>query len=139
MEAHPKKPVFELDGTAFSGLNGFYDEVSRKLIPGATWGRNLDAFNDILRGGFGTPEGGFTLRWKSSIVSREHLDYPETIRVLERRLTTCHPTNTTYVQADLEMARRGEGPTIFDVLVSIIRDHGPGGVEAEDGVELVLD
>jgi hypothetical protein len=51
-----QKHVYEIDGAAFSSLEGFFDEVSRKLIPDAIWGKNLDAFNDILRGGFGTPQ-----------------------------------------------------------------------------------
>lgn len=66
-------PLLSLDGTRFSNLEGFYDEVSDCLIPGASWGRNLDAFNDILRGGFGTPDGGFQLRWLNSERSREQL------------------------------------------------------------------
>ena len=48
--------LYEIDGKNFSTLEEFYDEISRVLIPGAQWGRNLDAFNDILRGGFGTPD-----------------------------------------------------------------------------------
>ena len=52
------KLVYEIDGLEFHTLEEFYDVVSRVLIPNAYWGRNLDAFNDILRGGFGTPEGG---------------------------------------------------------------------------------
>ena len=35
---------FIIDGAAFSTLEGFYDEISRILIPGAVWGYNLDAF-----------------------------------------------------------------------------------------------
>src|SRR5262245_39633780 len=58
--------------------------LSQVLIPGAAWGRNLDAFNDILRGGFGTPEGGFVLQWINSALSRERLGYPETVRRLTR-------------------------------------------------------
>jgi RNAse (barnase) inhibitor barstar len=73
MVAMQPKPVYEIDGSQFSTLEGFYDKVSQVLIPGANWGRNLDAFNDILRGGFGTPEGGFVLRWKNSKLSRERL------------------------------------------------------------------
>jgi RNAse (barnase) inhibitor barstar len=68
-----QKPTYEIDGSRFSTLEGFYDEISRVLIPGAEWGRNLDAFNDVLRGGFGTPEGGVVLCWKNSALSREHL------------------------------------------------------------------
>ncbi len=65
--------TYEIDGKNFASINGFYDEVSRVLIPGSTWGRNLDAFNDILWGGFGTPEEGFVLVWKNHHLSREKL------------------------------------------------------------------
>ncbi len=132
------KPVLELDGARFETLEGFYDEVSRVLIPGADWGRNLDAFNDILRGGFGTPEGGFVLRWLRAGLSRVRLGHPETVRQLERRLALCHPSNRERVAEDLERARRGEGETVFDWLVEIVRDHGPGGRESRDGVEIVF-
>lgn len=133
------KAVYEIDGHDFATLDEFYDIVSRVLIPGAEWGRNLDAFNDILRGGFGTPEGGFILRWVNADLSRERLGYPETVRQLERRLARCHPTNRGYVAADLDRARQGVGPTVFDWLVEIIGVHVEGGAEQEDGVELVLE
>jgi RNAse (barnase) inhibitor barstar len=71
------KPIYEIDGSRFSTLERFYDEVSRVLLPGAEWGHNLDAFNDILRGGFGTPDGGFILRWRNVGLSRERLGYPD--------------------------------------------------------------
>jgi RNAse (barnase) inhibitor barstar len=96
-----------IDGHRFSTIAGFFEEVSRVLIPGAAWGRNLDAFNDILRGGFGTPPGGFEIRWVNHGVSKD---------LLGRR-----------------------DPSVFDQLVEIIRRHGPGGEEAEDGVRLVLE
>src|SRR5262245_51356353 len=99
----------------------------------------LDAFNDILRGGFGTPEGGFVLRWKNSAVSRERLGYPETVRQLERRLARCHPGNRTWVGKDLEQARQGVGPTVFDWLTEIIQELCAGGQEQEDGVEVKLE
>src|ERR671911_2815289 len=84
---------YEIDGKNFSTLEGFYDEISRVLIPGAWWGRNLDAFNDILRGGFVTPESGFTLRWLNHDVSRRRLGYDETVRQLELTLQRCHPSH----------------------------------------------
>ena len=133
------KAIYEIDGQEFATLEEFYDLVSRVLIPGAEWGHNLDAFNDILRGGFGTPEGGFVLRWKNSAVSRERLGYTETVRQFDRRLTRCHPTNRQRVGKDLEQARRGKGPTVFDQLIEIIQVHCAGGQEQEDGVELILD
>lgn len=130
--------VYEIDGRDFATLEEFYGVIGRVLIPGAAWGRNLDAFNDILRGGFGTPDGGFLLRWVHSALSRERLGYPETVRQLERRLARCHPLNRPSVSEALERARRGDGPTVFDWLVEIIEAHGEGGAEEEDGVELIL-
>jgi len=105
------KVVYEIDGRDFATLEEFYGVVGRVLIPEAKWGRNLDAFNDILRGGFGTPEGGFILRWKNSAVSRERLGYAETVRQLDPRLTRCHPSNRQAVGQELDRARLGVGRT----------------------------
>jgi RNAse (barnase) inhibitor barstar len=132
------KTTYEIDGSRFATLQEFYEEVSRVLIPGAKWGHNLNAFNDVLRGGFGTPEGGFVLRWKNSELSRERLGHAETVRQLERCLERCHPSNRPSVARDLEQAKRGEGSTVFDWLLEIIAVHTRGGREEEDGIELVL-
>ena len=75
-----EKPTYEIDGADFQTLEEFYEVVSRVLIPDSSWGRNLDAFNDILRGGFGTPEGGFVFVWVNSALSRERLGYNATVR-----------------------------------------------------------
>lgn len=130
--------IYVIDGENFSTLEEFYDEISRVLIPGADWGRNLDALNDILRGGFGTPEDGFTLQWRNHRLSRQRLGYVETVRQLQMGLELCHPEDRQRINSDLDRAGAEEGPTVFDELVEIIRDHGPGGREAEDNVRLDL-
>jgi RNAse (barnase) inhibitor barstar len=134
-------PALVIDGRQFVDLEGFYDEISFQLIPGATWGRNLDAFNDILRGGLGMSEGGFYLRWKHSHLSQERLGWAETILWFERNLanTNSHSPKARLFQTRLDSARRHEGETMFDKLVRIIRVHGPGGEEADDGVHLILE
>ena len=134
-----QKKIYEIDGARFSTLEEFYEEISNILIPGAKWGKNLDAFNDILRGGFGTPEDGFTIRWRNSKVSKERLGYAETVRQLEKRLKTCHPSNREFVSKELAQANNGKGSTAFEWLVEIIGVHCSGGYEAEDGVELLLE
>lgn len=96
------KPVLLIDGARFTDLAGFAEEFSR-LLTDHTWRGNLNAFNDILGGGFGTPERGFVLRWENSDRSRQAL-----------------------------------GPTLFNEIVEIIGDHGPGGCEADSGVDLEL-
>jgi hypothetical protein len=80
----------------------------------------------------------FTLAIQDSDRSRSALGYPATIRYLEGKIRRCHPENVGPVRADLESAQRGESQTLFDILVEIIRTHGPGGEEADDGVDLEL-
>ena len=130
---------YVLDGSRIGSLEQFYDEIGRVLIPDSEWGRNLDAFDDILWGGFGTPEEGFIIRWSQSALSKESLGYPETVRRLEVRLDCCHPSHCESVARQLADASQGVGPTVFDWLVEIIQRHGPDGDEGGNNVHLRLD
>ena len=132
----PKHRV-RIDGSHFSTLEGFFQHFAAEALD-HQWGQNLDAFNDVLRGGFGTPEVGFVIEWVNHNVSRQSLGYPETVRQLQLRLERCHPSNIPRIQQELAAAQRDEGPTAYDWLIEIIRDHCPGGSEEEDGIELVL-
>lgn len=129
---------YVVDGSLFGTLEEFAAHFSKRVLGEYEWNGNLDALNDVLRGGFGTPDDGFILVWKNSDLSRQRLGYGETAVVLERRLTTCHPSNRAQIAAELASARRGVGPTVFDWVVDIMNDHGPGGTEPEDGVEVRL-
>jgi RNAse (barnase) inhibitor barstar len=131
------RPVLVIDGADFSDFDGFAREFS-KLLCDYTWRGNLDAFNDILRGGFGTPDDGWVLRWLNSEWSRAALGHEAAVRRLEDILRTCHPSNRTSIRTRISDARRGTGPTLFDEIVEIIRHHGPGGDESADGVVLEL-
>jgi RNAse (barnase) inhibitor barstar len=131
--------VYELDGTRFSTLEEFFDEVSAVIIPGAVWGRNLDAFNDILRGGFGTPDRSFTIRWRNHGTHVSDSVTPSRQNNWRRSSARCHPENRTSVEAELREAELGRGSTVFDWLVEIIRVHGPAGTESGDRVALILD
>lgn len=130
-------PVLIIDGATFSDFEGFQQALSA-LLTDYEWHGNLDAFNDILRGGFGTPESGWILRWLNSDLSREALGYDATVKHLEQLLNTCHPSNISLMRQRIETARRTEGPTLFATIIEIIRIHGPGGDEEEDGVLLEL-
>jgi RNAse (barnase) inhibitor barstar len=78
------KMRLEIDGAHFSDIESFYDEVSKILEPDIFWGRNLDAFNDILRGGFGTPDEGFILVWKNHMLSKSLPLYGKLIEIIHR-------------------------------------------------------
>ena len=92
-----------------------------------------------MRGGFGTPEDGFTLKWRNSNISKQRLGYSETVRQLQKCLETWHSSNRKYVNEQLAQAEKEVGSTVFDWLVEIINIHCAGGEEAEDGVELILE
>ena len=116
-----------IDGDNFSTLMGFYDEIETKLTKGLDWkiGRNLDAFNDVLRGGFGVHEyeESIRIKWLNAGKSKEDLGQAETIKYIEEKLKRCHPTNIPSVEKDLELAKEGKGETLFDVIVDIAREH----------------
>ena len=114
------KSVYEIDGQRFDDLDGFFREFGSRVIPRSTWGENLDAFNDVLRGGFGTPEEGFILVWRNSDISRSRLGHQAMARKIEERLTRYR---SPAAEAELAAARRGEGETLFGLLVEIIQGH----------------
>lgn len=116
-----------IDGNNFNTLNGFYDEVEDKLTKGLDWkiGRNLDAFNDVLRGGFGVHKYGEEIRikWINSGKSRMDLGQEETINYLHNKIKTCHPTNVQDVESDLKEVEQGRGESLFDIICNIAQGH----------------
>ncbi|MGA5818004.1 barstar family protein [Kitasatospora sp. NPDC094028] len=121
--------TYVIDGGEIRTLDDFWDAVGRTIGVDGYFGRNLDAFADCLRGGYGTPDDGdWVIEWRDHEASRRSLGYPETVRRLEQRQTRCHPANREHVAAELAAARAGKGPTVFDWLVRIIEDEHPGGL-----------
>ncbi|MER5727474.1 barstar family protein [Streptomyces sp. NPDC002138] len=122
--------VYVLDGRRIDTLEDFWREIGEAVNgPEGYFGRNLDAFNDCLRGDYGTPDDrDFLFEWYDHELSRERLGHAETARQLELRLTRCHPTNRESVAEKLAAARRGEGPTVFDWLTEIMEDRAPGAL-----------
>jgi len=63
---------FILDGKNMTSVENFYREVQRIVCPDfQKMGRNLHAFRDVLRGGFGAFEEGETIHlW---IIHQKHM------------------------------------------------------------------
>ncbi|MFJ7075465.1 barstar family protein [Streptomyces sp. NPDC098781] len=122
--------IYVLDGGRIRTLEDFWLVIGEAINgPGGYFGRNLDALNDCLRGGFGTPENDdFTVEWHDHAASRRALGHAETARQLEIRLGRCHPANRPSVAERLAAARAGEGPTVFDWLVEVFEDQVPGAL-----------
>lgn len=65
-----------IDGNNFSDLEGFYDEIDRLLTKDLDWktGHNFDAFNDLLRGGFGVHDDQpLKIKWVNYSKSKKEL------------------------------------------------------------------
>ena len=119
------KTTYSIDGENFSTLDEFFDEFKSVLTPDYWWGKNLDAFNDVLVGGFGTPGEDYVLIWKNSKLSKERLGYGETLKELESMLRKCHPTARSIIAEELRLAKAQTGPTVFDWIVDAIRKQNP--------------
>ncbi|ALC25115.1 barnase inhibitor [Streptomyces pristinaespiralis] len=120
---------YVVDGSRVRTLEDFWQVAGESIGCGGYFGRNLDAFADCLRGGFGTPDDGdFEIEWRDHEASRRNLGHHETARQLEMWLARCHPTNRDRMAARLSEARAGRGPTLFDQLVETIEEELPGGL-----------
>lgn len=88
--------TFILDGNNFSDMEGFYDEIDRLLTKDLKWqtGHNLNAFNDLLRGGFGVHEyeEPITIRWVNYAKSKKDLG-DETVLILLEIMLDCNQSD----------------------------------------------
>jgi RNAse (barnase) inhibitor barstar len=81
------KQTIIINGDNFSDLESFFDEIDRVLTKNLDWetGHNLNAFNDLLRGGFGVYEYEEPVKiiWTNFTESRETLGNETTDILLE--------------------------------------------------------
>ena len=79
--------TFILDGNNFSNMEGFYLEIDKLLTKNLQWktGHNLNAFNDLLRGGFNVHEYNepITIRWINYEKSKKNLGDEMVLILLE--------------------------------------------------------
>lgn len=88
-----------VEGKNFSDEESFYVEIDRVLTKDLEWrtGHNLNAFNDLLRGGFGVHE------------------YEEPIMLIWR--------NYTKSKEELSKERLVDGITFIETIIRIIQEH----------------
>mgnify|MGYP000388961864 CR=1 FL=1 len=70
------KKEFIIDGNDFLDLEGFMNSIGEHLVENNDWGKNWNALNDILWGGFVKTdyEEPFKLLWLNSNISKVNLD-----------------------------------------------------------------
>lgn len=121
---------FIIDGKNFDNIEGFYDEVEKVFTKDLDWkiGRNLDAFNDILRGGFGMHDDEpIRILWINFSKSKMDLGYNATVKFHKCCLKICHKTNIAMVKERIKNAKNNKGKTLLDMIVDIIKDTDNSG------------
>ena len=72
------KVEYTINGAKFSSKNGFYDYIEIYFTKGLNYktGRNLDAFADVLSGGFGMHDcdESIVIKWINLEKSRRRLE-----------------------------------------------------------------
>lgn len=128
-----------IDGDNFSDLEGFYTEIDKLLTKDLDWqtGHGMDAFNDLLRGGFGVHEYGEALhiKWIHFAKSRQDLGYRATKNYYQNILKKCHPANRSIIEKKLQEAEACQGKTLLDMIIEIILDTDNSGHWCELEIE----
>jgi hypothetical protein len=128
-----ERDIYEISGANFCDFGGFVREFNHVFVSlvGGGWQGNLDAFNDYLS----WPEEPYVLRWKQAWKSRRDLGYDAMIVWWMERILECDSPSQSPFWSKVDLARRKEGPTLFEVLVEIIQDNAEYvRLELEEGL-----
>lgn len=117
----------EIDGRAINDIASFYKEINRVFMAGENWtiGQSLDAFNDMLFGGYGVLQGAqsVNLFWHNMDHSRQALGYQATRDYYIEKLRPGSPYNKKLFDEKLAALENGTGETYFDQIMAILVDH----------------
>lgn len=82
----------------------------------------MDAFHDLLRGGFGMHEVGEGIDFYQIHADKSQRDfgYEATVLYWEEICQKCHPTNRHEIMLKIKAAKAHEGKTLFDIIVDEI-------------------
>jgi RNAse (barnase) inhibitor barstar len=121
-----KEPII-ITGKNIVDITSFYQEVNSVFMCGENWkiGESLDAFNDLLYGGFGmiNSDGNFEIIWNDIELSKAALGYEATRLYYLDKLKPESPYNKQYFQKKLDELDSGAGKTYFDIIMEILYDH----------------
>ncbi|MBD2753898.1 barstar family protein [Spirosoma validum] len=117
----------EIEGNAINDIASFYAEINRVLMVGESWliGHSLDAFDDLLYGGYGVLQGAESVElvWQHMDHSRKALGYQTTRAYYLDKLRPGSPYNKKLFTEKLEALESGRGETYFDSIMSILAEH----------------
>lgn len=115
--------TFYINGEDFDDLQGFYEVVSKHLIPKEDWKLgSLDGLNDALYGGFGAFENVDSVKFigKNSEKNRKDLGLEATKKWLKAKLKNPN-FNQKFVQENLDALQKGKAQTLFEIILEIFQ------------------
>jgi RNAse (barnase) inhibitor barstar len=116
-----------IQGGDITDIASFYKEVNRVFMQDESWkiGQSLDAFHDLLYGGFGLMHGHAAIRimWKDIEKSKQALGFEPTKHYYLKKLEQDSPFNKNYFSKKLKELEEGNGPTYFDIIIEILSEH----------------
>jgi RNAse (barnase) inhibitor barstar len=117
----------EVEGNAIQDIASFYEEINRVFMVGENWliGQSLDAFNDLLVGGYGALQGADSvdLVWHHMDYSRKALGYQTTREYYLEKLRPGSPYNKKLFGEKLAALESGRGETYFDTVLAVLAEH----------------
>lgn len=117
----------KIEGKSIHNISSFYKEINRVLMYNEDWqiGDSLDAFNDLLYGGFGVlgEYSQVDMIWADIDFSREALSYNTTKLYYLEKLKPDSVFNKGYFEQQLNELEAGTGKTYFDIVMEIITEH----------------
>ena len=116
-----------ITGNNIHDIASFYREINRVFMHNENWqiGESLDAFDDLLYGGFGALDNNDTVKiiWTDIELSKRALGYEATKAYYLNKLQPGSPFNKQHFTAKLTELEAGEGKTYFDIIINILSEH----------------
>ncbi|CCH51388.1 putative barnase inhibitor [Fibrisoma limi BUZ 3] len=116
-----------IEGNAINDIASFYEEINRVFMMEESWtiGPSLDAFNDLLYGGYGALQGAqwVELFWRHMDHSHKALGYQTTRNYYLDKLRPGSPYNRKLFAEKLGALDSGHGETYFDSVMAILAEH----------------
>lgn len=117
-----------IDGSSVHDITSFYQQLNEQLMQDEDWqlGESLDAFDDLLYGGYGKWKDYDMLEivWRDIVRSESVLGVAATKKYYEAKLAAGSAYNQHFVKEKLRELEEGNGRTYFEILIEIIESHG---------------
>lgn len=116
-----------IEGDEIYNIASFYEEINRVFMPNEDWkiGESLDAFSDLLYGGFGEIKGNEPIKfiWRNIEKSKIALGLEITQAFYKDKLSNPGLYNVQWIQDKLNALEKGEGQTYYEIIIEILSAH----------------